>query len=167
MPMMAATDCDVLVQGDEFAPDAYPLDLADWISPSKLQSLALRLAQRESNRVEPVFSFGDRRMSNPWRVLALWLYCAGRGVCSPAALRDFAVRDSHARQLCNANPPSIEVIGRFREQNLRILLFRLEELLATSCLHTEHGTPFARCFELYVTGKARAEAERRLRAGYG
>lgn len=149
---------------EEFTSGAFPADLADWIAPAKIQALAQRLAQRKSNRVVPVFSFSDRRMTNPWRLLALWLYCAARGICTPGEVHRFATHDAHARELCAAGGPSAELIGRFRDQNVAMLTNRLEELLATSCLLNEANCPFARCFELYVTGKARAEANRRLLA---
>ncbi|HMJ90475.1 MAG TPA: hypothetical protein VK530_11705 [Candidatus Acidoferrum sp.] len=141
---------------------AFPRDLAEWVSTSHLQSLAQQLAQRSSNSVSPVFSFRASRMVNPWRLLALWLYCTARGVCRPRAVVAFAALDARARELCGTTAPSLDELQRFREQNRGRTLSRLEELFATACLHGPTRTPFARCVEAYVSGKARAEAERRL-----
>jgi hypothetical protein len=163
MPMtVPATDRQAIALHEEYTPDVFPRDLADWMSPPKLQALAQRLAQRSSNKVVPVFSFQEQRMANPWRVLALWLYCTARGVCTPEAIRRFALNDVHARELCGTAIPSVVVISGFPEQNLRVLLMRLEELLATACLYAQHGTPFARCLKAFATGAAQSEAERRL-----
>jgi hypothetical protein len=135
--------------------------LAEWVSPAQLQVLSLRLAQRSSNDVAPVFSFNARRMMNPWRVLALWLYCAARGACSPFAAHAMALRDEQARQLC-ATAPTLDVLIRFRAQNRRVAAKRLEELLATSVLFADLERPFASCVQAYLSGNARVEAERRL-----
>jgi hypothetical protein len=157
-----AKECGASVFRDGFGPEHFPRDLAEWMSPVKLQTLAQRLAQRRSNQVVPVFSFREQRMANPWRLLALWLYATARGVCRPEAIQRFAMHDAAARELCDAKAPSPDVIARFGELNAKVLLLRLEELLATACLYAQHEAPFARCFEAYLTGTARAEAEARL-----
>jgi hypothetical protein len=162
MPMPAPPmSFELLALHEEFTPEVFPRDLAGWMSPAQIHTLALRLAQRSSNDVAPVFSFNARRIMNPWRVLALWLYCAARGACTPLAAHAFVLRDEQARQLCAATP-TLEVLVRFRAQNLRVAARRLEELLATSVLHAGIDHPFARCLQTYLSGEAHAEAERRL-----
>jgi hypothetical protein len=162
MPMMAPrTSFDFVALRDEFRPELFPDDLAEWVSPTQLQVLSLQLAQRSSNDVAPVFSFNARRMMNPWRVLALWLYCAARGACSPFAAHAMALRDEQARQLCAA-APTLDLLIRFRAQNRRVAARRLEELLATSVLFAGLEKPFSTCVQAYISGDARVEAERRL-----
>lgn len=166
MPIIApGADRDGTEYCDVRFPESFPRDLADWIGAASLEAIALQLAQRGSNRVVPVFSFDADRMTNPWRLLALLLYCGARGLCTAAEIRAFARRDGSARDICRSSVPGVDLIARFQRQNAAVLLLRLEELFATAFLHAPGKERFARCLEVYVTGRARAEAERRLRLG--
>jgi hypothetical protein len=82
-----------------------------------LMALALRVAQRTSRQVHPVFIFHAVRMLHPWRLLSLWVYASARGITDAREVVQLTLRDASARELLRGDLASEETLRRFYTYN--------------------------------------------------
>jgi hypothetical protein len=92
--------------------------------------LAHAVAQDQTvSALRPVFSRSATRFHHPWRMLALLTYAYASGIWQSRSLADIAALDPHLAELCHGEPPSEDVIRRFRNQNSASIRRCLEHLL--------------------------------------
>jgi hypothetical protein len=108
----------------------FPEDLRAWLTSPALVHLAHHFAQEHTlQALRPVFSFSATRFHHPWRMLALLAYAYASGIWSSRAIAEMAAIDPRLADLCHGEPPSENIIQRFRAQNVGPIRRCLEHLL--------------------------------------
>lgn len=94
-----------------------------------LVRLAHAVAQEHTvSTLRPVFSLAASRFHHPWRMLALVTYAYASGIWQARAVAEISQLDPYLFELCHGQPPSDDLIRRFRTHN-RIPIVRCLELL--------------------------------------
>ena len=129
--------------GTRRSPEGFPEDLRAWLKGPGLLRLAHSVAQEHTvSSLRAVFSFSATRFHHPWRLLALLGYAYGSGIWQSRAIAEMAALDPNLIALCHGDPPSAEIIRRFRNHNRLAVLRCLEQLLRRLWCH---------CFDQKVT----------------
>ena len=122
--------------GSPGSPERFPEDLRAWLKGPALLRLAQSVAQEHTvSSLRAVFSFSATRFHHPWRLLALLGYAYGSGIWHCRAIAEMAALDPNLVVLCHGDPPSAEVLRRFRNHNRLVVLRCLEHLLRRLWCH--------------------------------
>jgi hypothetical protein len=116
--------------------DRFPEDLRVWIKGPALVRLAHSVAQENTaSALRAVFSFSANRFHHPWRLLALLTYAYASGIWHSRAIAELATLDPNLVALCHGEPPSMELIRRFRNHNRQAILRSLDQLICRIWFH--------------------------------
>jgi hypothetical protein len=120
----------------------FPEDLRTWLKSPALLQLADGVAhEHTASNLRPVVSMPSQRFDHPRLMLALLTYAFASGLWHSRAIAQAATLDPGLIALCHGEPPSAEIIRRFRNQNRMSILRCLELLLRRLwCHHHEQRT---------------------------
>ena len=106
-----------------------PVDLADWLGKKTLAIAVTEVTHAVNERqLQPVFSFNERRLFQPWTLLSLVTYSYAVGIYGSDQIAHRLMHDETFHALFSHECWDADLIRRFRNQNRNLIQQCLEKV---------------------------------------